>query len=130
MPSIQDLVMRLVTGRTAPQMFDTAALGNSPLPWDERHPDHSVHALASKLATQRLGSGPAFILGTGKELAQGMFAPLHGESMIGEHGFSGDDMRANLVGIIAGMNDRNRGRVERGQSFMDRFLPRLIGPSR
>ena len=87
-----------VTGHTPEELF--AALDQSPLGANER-PDRRVHALASQLAAERLGTIPAFLLGSGKELIQGVGSLASGGSFFGEKGFDPGDMRANEVGIIS-----------------------------
>lgn len=101
MAGIQDLVLKLVTGRTQPQLYDSAAGGFGPMAWDPERPDRSVHALASMLAAERMGRAPAAMLGIGKEVAQGFFAPFQGKSPIGPEGFDMGDIRANAVGLKA-----------------------------
>jgi hypothetical protein len=51
------------------------------------------------LMANRIGAGPAAAVGVGKEMVQGLAAPFTGQSMIGEHGFDPEDVRANLYGI-------------------------------
>ena len=101
MGGLQDLVMKLVTGKTTPQLYDSAAAGFSPMQWDPNRPDRSVHALASMLAAQRIGTAPAAMLGAGKEVAQGLFAPLRGKNPFGPEGFDMGDIEANRIGLKA-----------------------------
>lgn len=105
-PSLQDLALRLVAGRTAPQLYDDVALGKGPLPWDEARPDRPVHAYTSQRIAERLGPEVATGLGVAKEAVQGLLAPLMGRSPLGEHGFDPEDVKANLVGIRAARRPR------------------------
>lgn len=95
---LRSVATRGVTGRTPEQLY--AGVDESPLPPTARE-DRRVHALASQLAAERFGSTPAFLLGSGKELVQGVGSVLRGQGFFGDSGYDPADQYANEVGIAA-----------------------------
>ncbi len=99
MRNLHDFATRLLTGSYPDQLYDDAALGKSPIPWQSQRPDLSVHALASERLAQRTNPFLANFIGFGKEAAQGLGQAIQGNQFFGEHGFDEDDIQANQAGI-------------------------------
>jgi hypothetical protein len=101
---LQNAILKVLAGGTRQDMYDKAAMGETPVAVDPEHPDRALHAATAQEMTKRIGGGPTRALGVSKEVLQGLAALFAGNysGAIGEGGFDPADLEANELGIAAG----------------------------
>lgn len=101
----QDLVLKVLAGKTKQDLYDDIGMGRSAVKLDMKNPDKALHAATAEAMAGRIGAGPTRALGYGKEVVQGLGQLAQGKlNPFNPAGYDSGDIEANEAGIQAALS--------------------------